>query len=59
MKESKPKSLDLLQGDFSMADEEDISFDYCDVCFLAFGSQEPRLRKNEKTIHLDCLKRLG
>jgi hypothetical protein len=30
--------------------------EYCEVCFLSFGSQEPRIKKNDKTVHIDCAK---
>jgi hypothetical protein len=32
--------------------------EYCDVCYLAFGSQEPRKRTADKVAHLDCARRL-
>ncbi|MFW6136764.1 MAG: hypothetical protein ACOC5U_01685 [Candidatus Aminicenantaceae bacterium] len=28
--------------------------DYCEVCYIAFGSQEYRIKKNGKTVHVDC-----
>lgn len=31
--------------------------EYCDVCFIAFGSQEPRVYKDSKVVHEDCAKR--
>ncbi len=30
--------------------------EYCEVCFIAFGNQEQRLKKNGKTVHVDCAK---
>lgn len=30
--------------------------DYCEVCFISFGSQEPRIKKNNKIVHIDCAK---
>jgi len=30
--------------------------EYCEICFISFGSQEPRLQKNGKTVHIDCAK---
>ena len=32
----------------------DISSQYCDVCFIAFGSQEKRVFMDGKVAHLDC-----
>ncbi len=31
--------------------------EYCEVCFIAFGSQEPRIYKKSKVVHEDCAKR--
>ena len=28
--------------------------EYCDACFIAFGSQEKRIFKGRKKFHLDC-----
>lgn len=28
--------------------------DYCDVCFIAFGSQEKRIYMGENIVHPDC-----
>ncbi len=28
--------------------------DYCDVCFIAFGSQEKRICLGENVVHPDC-----
>jgi hypothetical protein len=30
------------------------SLEYCDICFIAFGSQERRVLKGRKKIHPDC-----
>jgi len=30
--------------------------EYCNVCFIAFGSQEKRTYRAKKPIHLDCVK---
>jgi len=32
------------------------SLEYCDICFIAFGSQERRVIKGRKIIHPDCEK---
>ena len=32
------------------------SLEYCDICFIAFGSQERRVIKGRKKIHPDCEK---
>ena len=31
--------------------------DYCDICFIAFGSQEKRVFVGENVVHLDCAKK--
>ena len=28
--------------------------EYCDACFIAFGSQERRIFRDKKKFHLDC-----
>ena len=28
--------------------------EYCDVCFIAFGSQEKRIYERQKKFHVDC-----
>jgi hypothetical protein len=28
--------------------------EYCDVCFIALGSQEKRVHKGQKKFHPDC-----
>lgn len=33
------------------------SLDYCDVCFIAFGSQEKRVFLGENVVHPDCAKK--
>ena len=32
----------------------EIPLEYCDVCFIALGSQEKRIYKGRKKFHLDC-----
>jgi len=32
------------------------SLEYCDICFIAFGSQERRVIKGRMKIHPDCEK---
>jgi hypothetical protein len=31
---------------------------YCDVCFIAFGSQEKRIHFDGKAVHSDCAKKV-
>lgn len=38
------------------SDVEPTQSEYCEVCFISFGSQEPRLQKKGKTVHIDCAK---
>lgn len=33
----------------------DAPLEYCDACFIAFGSQEKRIFKGQKKFHLDCI----
>jgi hypothetical protein len=33
---------------------DDSPLEYCDSCFIAFGSQEKRIFKGRKKFHLDC-----
>jgi hypothetical protein len=54
----------LEKGEFSNVLEEngirkssDVPLDYCDICFIAFGSQEKRIQMDEKVVHLDCAKK--
>jgi hypothetical protein len=35
----------------------DVPLEYCDACFIAFGSQEKRIFKGQKKFHLDCIGR--
>jgi len=35
----------------------DDSLEYCDVCFIAFGSQEKRIYELRKKFHTDCTTR--
>lgn len=32
----------------------DVPLDYCNVCFIAFGSQEKRIYVDKNVVHLDC-----
>jgi len=32
----------------------DAPLDYCDVCFIAFGSQEKRIHLGKNVVHPDC-----
>lgn len=31
---------------------------YCEVCFIAFGSQEKRIHFDGKAVHPDCAKKV-
>jgi hypothetical protein len=51
----------IKRDEFSNGSEEngirkniDVSLDYCDVCFIAFGSQEKRIYMGKNVVHLDC-----
>jgi len=35
----------------------DAPLEYCDACFIAFGSQEKRIFKGRKKLHLECAAR--
>lgn len=37
-----------------MIKNSDDILEYCNVCFIAFGSQERRIYKHQKKFHLDC-----
>lgn len=32
--------------------------EYCDVCFIAFGSHEKRIYLGKNVAHLDCAKKI-
>ena len=34
---------------------DDAPPEYCDACFIAFGSQEKRILKDQKKFHPDCI----
>lgn len=36
----------------------DVPLTYCDVCFIAFGSQEKRIYFDGKAAHADCAKKV-
>lgn len=36
---------------------KDVPLEYCDICFIALGSQEKRIYKGQKKFHLDCAAR--
>jgi len=36
---------------------KDVPLEYCDVCFIALGSQEKRIYEGRKKFHLDCAAR--
>jgi hypothetical protein len=36
---------------------DDAPLEYCDACFIAFGSQEKRIFEGRKKFHLDCKRR--
>jgi len=54
MNRPSPKKSNKFKINLSEKEQESFSVEYCDVCFLAFGSQEPRLKQHNKTIHKDC-----
>lgn len=35
---------------------DDAPLEFCDACFIAFGSQEKRIFKGRKKFHLDCIR---
>jgi hypothetical protein len=35
----------------------DAPTEYCDKCWIAFGSHENRILKDRKKLHLDCVAR--
>ena len=37
-----------------MIKKSDDLLEYCNVCFIALGSQEKRIYKGRKKFHLDC-----
>jgi len=55
VKRSRPLSDGRLEPKGPAPEKE--TLEYCDVCFIAFGSQEPRLRKADKVFHRDCAPR--
>ena len=42
-----------LEGNGIRRNSDDL-LDYCDVCFIAFGSQEKRIRMGGNVVHPDC-----
>jgi len=42
-----------LEGNGIRRNSDDL-LDYCDVCFIAFGSQEKRICMGENVVHPDC-----
>ena len=36
---------------------KNVALEYCDVCFIALGSQEKRIYEGRKKFHLDCAAR--
>ena len=54
MKKSNPALFENPALD--VQENKDISqpAEYCEVCFISFGSQEPRVTIKGKTVHLDC-----
>jgi hypothetical protein len=57
---------ELEKGDVSTRFSEEISSKngevpktYCDVCFIAFGSQEKRVYLNDSVVHPDCVNKIN
>ena len=39
-------------------ENSDDFLEYCDVCFIALGSQEKRIYRDNNVAHLDCAKKI-
>lgn len=53
--ETEKFSNELLEKE--IIKNSDDHLEYCDVCFIALGSQERRIYKRQKKFHLDCMTR--
>ena len=54
MKELETVNFSNAELEQEIVKNSDDLLEYCDVCFIAFGSQEKRIYKRQKKFHLDC-----
>ena len=54
MKELETVNFSNAELEQEIIKNSDDLLEYCDVCFIAFGSQEKRIYKHQKKFHLDC-----
>ncbi len=55
MNEFKTAKFSNASGENGIRKNSDAPLDYCDVCFIAFGSQEKRIHLGENAVHPDCV----
>ncbi|MGB2906252.1 MAG: hypothetical protein WBB73_04075 [Candidatus Aminicenantaceae bacterium] len=54
MKELETDNLSNAEFEREIINNSEDLLEYCDVCFIALGSQEKRIYKRQKAFHLDC-----
>lgn len=54
MKKLETDKFQIESKEREIIENFDASTEYCDRCFIAFGSQENRIYKDRKKFHKDC-----
>lgn len=57
MNKSESEKFSNAELDQGIKKNSDDLFEYCHVCFIALGSQEKRIYKDENVAHLDCVQK--
>ena len=54
MNKSEKEKLSNESSEMEIIKNSDDHLEYCAVCFLALGSQEKRIYRHKKMLHVDC-----
>jgi len=54
MNEFETEELSNVSSEDKIVKNGDVPLEYCDVCFIALGSEEKRIYKGQKKFHPDC-----
>lgn len=58
MTKSEPEKFSNVELEREIIKNSKDIIEYCDVCFIAFGSHEKRIYTGKNVAHLDCAKKI-
>lgn len=58
MKKAKSKKYSNKKTEKNVLEDYPPPLEFCEVCFIALGSQEQRVFKDSKVAHIECAKKI-